>query len=134
MPTFIDESGDTGIREGSATYFRLAAVVFDRPSDVERYSACLSALRAERGPPPDFEFRFAKIGYRLRMAFFEAFAGMPFAFVVSSVQKSALAPADLNQRTICEKALCGLIKHLFRTGTRDLNRGKGPGLQRTVKR
>jgi hypothetical protein len=112
MPTFIDESGDTGIKEESSACFRLAAVVFDSPTDVESYSACLSSLRADLRLTRDFEFHFAKIGHRLRMKFFEAFATMPFSFVASSIQKSALARADLSKRIVCEKATRGLIKHL----------------------
>ena len=112
MPTFIDESGDTGTKEGASACFRLAAVVFDCPADVERYSARLSALRLRLGLKQDFEFHFTKIGHHLRVSFFEALAEVPFTFVACSVKKSVLARVDLNKQTICEKAMVGLIRNL----------------------
>ncbi len=112
MPTYIDESGDTGTRAGSTPHFRLAAVFFQRVEHLDQFSDCLSALRSELRLPQAFEFHFAKIGHSLRTAFFQTVATMPFSFVVSSFDKLAALRPRLNKETIHEETAKGLIKHL----------------------
>jgi len=56
MPTFIDESGDTGTKQGATRYFRLAAVFFENSACLERYTERLSALRVQLRLPQSFEF------------------------------------------------------------------------------
>ena len=112
MPTFIDESGDSGTKKGASACFRLAAVVFGSVADAEDYSGRLVALRVKLRLPETFEFHFSKTGHRLKMEFFQAFATTPFFFVVSSIQKSTLLHEELNKQTIHRKAVGGLTKHL----------------------
>jgi hypothetical protein len=76
MPTFIDESGDTGTKKGASACFRLAAVVFSTVADAEDYSGRLVALRVKLRLPETFEFHFSKTGHRLNLQLrrFVAFA------------------------------------------------------------
>jgi Protein of unknown function (DUF3800) len=112
MPTYIDESGDTGTKDGATPYFRLGAVIFESVAHAEQYTDCLSSLRESLRLPSSFEFRFASTGHPTRTKFFQAIAAMSFSFVVSSLQKSVLVPGDRNKQAVREKTIRGLIKHL----------------------
>ena len=112
MPTYIDESGDTGTKKGSTPYFRLAAVVYDDTRHVERLSECLSALRADLGLPQSYEFRFAKTVHDIRVAFFNAVAAEPFLFIASSFEKHTFDDGSFKKDVVRDKTIDGLIKHL----------------------
>ena len=112
MPTYIDESGDTGIKKGSTPYFRLAAVFFEDTIQIERMSERLSDLRTDLGLPRSYEFRFAKTVHDIRMAFFKAVAAEPFRFIVSSFDKHRFDFGKLTKDIVKEKTIHGLIKHL----------------------
>jgi Protein of unknown function (DUF3800) len=112
MPTYIDESGDTGMKAGATPYFRLGAVVFESLAHAEQYADCLSSVRESLRLPSTFEFRFASAGHPTRMKFFQSIASMPFSYVVASLQKSVLVPWDRNKQSIRDKTIRGLVKHL----------------------
>jgi Protein of unknown function (DUF3800) len=112
MLTYIDESGDIGVKEGSTPYFRLAAVFFEHPNDLDEYSERISVLRTEQGLPQSFEFHFTEISHPLRMAFFRAVAFTRFSFVVSFFAKGNHGPADLTKDIVRKKTVARLIKHL----------------------
>jgi len=112
MPTYIDESGDTGTKKGSAPYFRLAAVFFEDTIQIERFSERLSALRTELGLRQLYEFRFSKTVHDIRMAFFKVAAAEPFHFIVSSFEKHTFDYGKLTKDVVKEKTIDGLIKHL----------------------
>jgi hypothetical protein len=90
MPTFIDESGDTGPpKQGGSLYFRLAAVWMPSLGDVERFRESIRSLRLELGLPVEFEFKYAKThrDQDLRNAFFRSALTLHFRFAVSSIDK-----------------------------------------------
>lgn len=90
MPTFIDESGDTGPIDGGGTsYFRLAAVWVPTLNDADLFRETVQSLRRRLGLLRGFEFKFAKTHNRpdLREAFFSAALSQEFRFVVGTVDK-----------------------------------------------
>jgi hypothetical protein len=89
MPTYMDESGDTGPRPGGSPYFRLAAVWVPTLADAEGCRASIQAVRGEIGVGPRFEFKFAKTHRHpvTRQAFFTAVLKHPFRFVVCAYAK-----------------------------------------------
>jgi Protein of unknown function (DUF3800) len=91
MPTFIDESGDTGpTKDGGTSYFRLAAVWVPTIGDAALFRGKIQRLRLELGLPESFEFKFAKTHRKpeLRKAFFSAALSQVFRFAVSSIDKT----------------------------------------------
>jgi hypothetical protein len=63
MPTFIDESGDTGHSPTSLPYFRLAAVWIPSLAEANAFREAVRQLRQNRPDlhlEEDFEFKFAK--------------------------------------------------------------------------
>ncbi len=112
MPTYMDESGDTGTKKGSTPYFRLAAVLFDDTAQIQQFSERLSILRTELGLPQSYEFRFAKTVHSIRMAFFKAAVAVPFHFVVCSFEKHTFSSGTLRKDVIRDETIRGLIKHL----------------------
>jgi hypothetical protein len=84
MPTFIDESGETGL---VSPRFRLAAVWLPTQEDVEAYRAAVQELKRNLGLE-GYEFKFSKGGPpERRAAFFRAATHHPFRFAVASVDK-----------------------------------------------
>lgn len=91
MPTFIDESGDTGHGLGAKSYFRLAAVWLPSIDDAEAFRESIRKLRRDLGRKQSYEFKFAKTGDYpdRRRRFFETALQAPFRFAVSSIDKTA---------------------------------------------
>jgi hypothetical protein len=93
MPTFIDESGDTGHSQTSSPYFRLAAVWMPSAEEANAFREAVRRLRQDR---PDlhleagFEFKFAKThGHPgRREAFFALAMRHPFKFAVCAIDKT----------------------------------------------
>jgi hypothetical protein len=112
MPTYMDESGDTGTKKGSTPYFRLAAVFFEDTTQIDHVSQRLSAIRTELGLPQSYEFRFARTVHHIRMAFFKAVVATPFHFVVSSFEKHSFDHGTLTKDVIPDQTIRALIKHL----------------------
>jgi hypothetical protein len=84
MPTFVDESGETGL---VSPYFRLAAVWLPTQAAVEDYRAGIQKLQRNMGLV-GYEFKFSKtVQPARRAAFFEAAMHHPFRFAVASVDK-----------------------------------------------
>jgi hypothetical protein len=91
MPTFIDESGDTGHQPDSAPYFRLAAVWIPTQDAAEAFRAAIQQLRRSLALPQGYEFKFAKTGPHpeRREAFFLAAMRHEFRFAAASLDKHA---------------------------------------------
>jgi Protein of unknown function (DUF3800) len=91
MPTFLDESGDTGHEPASAPHFRLAAVWVPTQETAEAFRASIQQLRRDLGLPQAYEFKFARSGPHpeRREAFFRVAMGHAFRFAVASVDKRA---------------------------------------------
>ena len=91
MPTFIDESGDTGrVAGGGKRYFRLAAVWVPNGTVAEMFREAIRGLRRELGLERDYEFKFAKT-HRFperRRAFLDVAIAYDFSFVVSTLDKT----------------------------------------------
>lgn len=84
MPTFIDESGETG---KISPCFRLAAVWLPTLAAVEAYRSGIQQFRQEMGLQ-GYEFKFSKtVQPGRRDAFFRAAMAYPFRFTVASVNK-----------------------------------------------
>jgi hypothetical protein len=112
MPTFIDESGDTGTKAGSTPYFRLAAVFFASTEDLEEHSLRISRLRQTKRLAQNFEFHFASLGHRLRMDYFTAIVESRFSFVATSYNKCSTLHARKNKPRMYEEAIRGVAYHL----------------------
>ena len=85
MPTFIDESGETG---QVSPYFRLAAVWLPTQAAVEAYRASIQEFQREQGLE-GYEFKFSKTSQQgRRESFFRAAMGYPFRFAAASVDKN----------------------------------------------
>ncbi len=84
MPTFIDESGETG---QVSPYFRLAAVWLPTQAAVEAYRAGTRQFQQDAGLE-DYEYKWSKsLSLERRIAYFQAAMGHPFYFAVASVDK-----------------------------------------------
>ncbi len=84
MPTFIDESGETGL---VSPYFRLAAVWLPTQADVEAYRTGIQQFQREIGLE-GYEFKSSKsLSLERRVAFFQAAMAHPFRFAVATVDK-----------------------------------------------
>lgn len=89
MPTFIDESGDTGNAVGSSPYFRLAAVWVPTLEDVGGFRASVQELRRQLGLNAAFEFKHATTHLypQRRMGFLKAALAFDFRFAFTSIEK-----------------------------------------------
>jgi len=91
MPTYIDESGDTGpVHSGGKPYFRLAAVWVPTHDDSAEFREKVRRLRREFGLRPDYEFKFANTHHRpqWREAFFNSALTQEFRFAFSRIDKT----------------------------------------------
>lgn len=74
MLVLIDESGDTGFKEGSSRYFVLTMVIFEnkdklgRYPDAEHTAQVVSKIKKEANHKP--EFHFSQCSHKVRHAFF----------------------------------------------------------------
>ncbi len=85
MPTFIDESGETG---RVSLHFRLAAVWLPTQAEVEAYRLAIQEFQRREGLE-GYEFKWSKGGpASRRLAYFRAALAHPFRFTVASVDKS----------------------------------------------
>ncbi len=91
MPTFIDESGDTGHEPDSARHFRLAAVWVPTQDAAEAFRAAIQQVRRDLHLAAGYEFKFAKTGPHpeRREAFFRAAMRHGFRFAAASLDKQA---------------------------------------------
>jgi len=89
MPTFIDESGDTGHEPDSAIHFRLAAVWVPTQDAAHACRESIKKLRRDLRLPEGYEFKFSKAGSHpeRREAFFRAAMCHEFRFAAVSVDK-----------------------------------------------
>lgn len=119
MPTFIDESGDTGWKPGSLPYFRLAAVWVPTFTEVEACRASIQAVRGKLGMKSDQEFKFARTARRpeLRHAFFQAALKHEFRFVVCAYDKIRLPAFSVEASEFhwgCAVTLASYLRETYR--------------------
>jgi hypothetical protein len=134
MPTFIDESGDTGtVVSGGKPYFRLAAVWVPTLDDAEAIREAVRKLRQELGLRADFEFKFFHTYHHpdRRHAFFQTALDHDFRFVVCSIDKTAVywrsAPGP-EQHWACATTLAAYLRDTYYEAERKL----GPPLREPV--
>jgi hypothetical protein len=92
MPTFIDESGDTGPNpDPDNCHFRLTAVWVPSQEVAEAFREDIRRLRRSSGLRADYEFKFSKTwGHpERREAFFRVAMLHEFRFAASSIDKRA---------------------------------------------
>lgn len=87
---FCEEAGDTGIKfdRGSSRYFVIALLHIDDPSPIR---CAIMTLRERLTLPTRFEFKFHHTIPRLKTAFFEAMARVPFGIRILVLDKRCLA-------------------------------------------
>lgn len=84
MPTFIDESGETG---SVSPYFRLGAVFLPTLVDVEHFREKIQKFQKEIGLE-GYEFKSSKsLALARRQDYFRAIMAHPFRFAVAAVDK-----------------------------------------------
>jgi hypothetical protein len=118
MPTFIDESGDTGrIERGGSAFFRLAAVWVPSQEDADRFRSNARRIRHDFGLRADYEFKFHKIHKHRNagMSFLEASLALDLCFAVSSIDKTETAWRQADHAEILYAAVTDLSASLRET-------------------
>ena len=119
MPTFLDESGDTGPpKRGGTSYFRLAAVWVPTQEAAQLFRERIQELRRRLSLPRSFEFKFAKTHQKpeWREAFFSAALSQDFRFAVSSIDKTedCWASADRGQQHwACATEIAAMLRATY---------------------
>lgn len=93
MLLFLDESGDPGFKfkSGSSRYFVVVLVIFANSADAEGVGKAIRSLRPKLGLRENYEFRFSTgSSDRVKSAFFEAVASLPFNYRAAVIDKIAL--------------------------------------------
>ena len=90
MPTYIDESGDTGHSKDSMPFFRLAAVWVPSLDEAEALREEIRRFRQEIQLPQTYEFKFGKSHNQpeRRRGFFQAARRREFRYAVCSIAKT----------------------------------------------
>lgn len=119
MPTFIDESGDTGWKLGSLPYFRLAAVWMPTFAAAEACRASIQAVRVQLGMKADEEFKFARTARwsERRREFFRAALRHEFRFVVCAYDKHRLPAFSVEKSEFhwgCAVTLASYLRDTYR--------------------
>lgn len=114
MPTFIDESGDTGHEVHSSLHFRLAAVWVPTQPQAEALRADLEQFRRARQLPQKWEFKFSMTGSSqpLITAFYATILHHEFRFAVASVNKRSDAWSGAMTKDIYAACALSLAKTL----------------------
>jgi Protein of unknown function (DUF3800) len=119
MPTFIDESGDTGpVAVGGKPYFRLAAVWIPSHEEAEAFRDSIRQLRVQLGVKADYEFKFAKTHgkHAHRAAFFDRALQTGFRFAVCSIDKTSGDWANASSQEIhwgCATSLAVILRPTY---------------------
>jgi hypothetical protein len=131
MPTFIDESGDTGpANQGGKAYFRLAAVWMPSLDHAEAFREAIRQLRRHLGLRADYEFKFYSTHSHpeQRRAFFDVALAGEFRFAVCSINKTAdyWSSADgPEQHWACATTLAVSFRPLYHQAEEESDRRSG---------
>ena len=107
MPTFIDESGETGFGPGSSQFYILAAVYFENASKFEIYEDLAKDLRNSYGHSNNFEFKSSKSGDVIKSNFFDVIKQCEFSYAVSYIDKTQFSKLD--KRGVLGPTIAGLV-------------------------
>lgn len=113
MPTFIDESGETG---AVSPAFRLAAVWLPTQADVEAFRASIRQFQQQAGLE-GYEFKASKsLSLDRRTAYFRAAMAHPFRFAAASVDKQHADWREAGASVIhwaCVVSLAGSLRNVY---------------------
>ena len=107
MRVFVDESGDSGIKQGASEYFVVTLVLIEE-GDVPALEACIRQTREALGRTERFEFHFKDNSDNIRTIFFQAIIGHQFQYFACVVNKTDYYAAGQSSgqefyRWVCEK-------------------------------
>lgn len=119
MPTFIDESGDTGWKPGSLPFFRLGAVWLPTFAAAEACRASIQAVRLQLGMKTGEEFKYARTGRQpeRRHDFFQAALRHGFRFVICAYNKHRLPAFSVEKSEFhwgCAVTLASYLRETYR--------------------
>jgi len=113
MLTFIDESGDSGLKieHGSSRYFTIALVVFDDRDEATACDQRIGLLKKELGWDSNSEFHFKRNSDRVRIAFLQAVAPYNFFYYGITINKDPkkLWGEGFRNKESFYKYACGLV-------------------------
>jgi len=113
MLTFIDESGDSGLKieHGSSKYFTIALVVFEDHDEATACDQRIRLLKKELGWNPSSEFHFKRNSDRIRIAFLQAVAPYNFFYYGITINKDPkkLWGDGFRNKESFYKYACGLV-------------------------
>jgi hypothetical protein len=118
MPTFIDESGDTGRGSGSLPFFRLAAVWVPCLAVADGFREAVGRMRSRFGLKAAHEFKFGWTHGKPehREAFFGAALDTDFRFAACAIDKTAGDWRSADARAIhwaCAVALASSLRATY---------------------
>jgi hypothetical protein len=116
MPTFIDESGDTGWLPGALPYFRLAGVWLPTFDAIEIFRESIRHVRQILNVGAGFEFKFSRTNAAQRSAFFSAIIEHEFRFAACGYDKRELVQGSLDTQGFhwgCAVALATDLKATY---------------------
>ncbi len=139
MPTFIDESGDTGWKPGSLPFFRLAAVWLPSQQVVETFRESIRALRPKLKVAQGYEFKFVNThGHAARrQAFFQTALEHEFRFAVCAYDKNRIEPGSVDKAEFhwgCSVTLASCLRAIYlqAEGAKGMSGGKPAPLNELV--
>ena len=148
MLVFVDESGDTGLKDvdGSTRYFVITLIVFETLEAAEELSRRIDLLRQELHLPARYEFHFFKTKSIIRRAFLAAASRGRFTYCALVVDKRKLSGPffdshDSFYRSVCEAAFTEAVPLLHEanvqfdeSGSQAFRKSLASHLLRTVNR
>ncbi len=111
MLVFLDESGDSGMRDrsGSSAYFIVTAVLFEDHEEAEACDKRIAELRDELGKRENFEFHFNSCSNALRLRFLTAVSHFDFFYHSVVLDKSRLWNKGFHDKESFYKYAAGLV-------------------------
>ena len=91
MLVLLDESGDTGWKQGagSSRFFLVSLALFDNHVEADACDKAISKLRETIKLSQDYEFHFANNSHKTRLAFLKTIASFNFSIITVAIRKDA---------------------------------------------
>jgi len=111
MLVFIDESGDSGMKDkpGSSRFFVVTAVLFEDNEEADNCSRRIEELRAEMRLRENFEFHFNSCSDQFRIRFLESVVGSGFFYHSIVLNKTKLWGEGFKHKDSFYKYAAGLV-------------------------
>lgn len=123
MLTFIDESGDPGLKldQGSSRFFTVAFVIFEESDEATACDQRIELLKKEIGWDRKSEFHFKRNSDKIRRTFLQAVAPYNFFYygIVINKDPQKLYGEGFKNKESFYKYTCGLV---FENAREKLNR------------